>query len=181
MEGKPPQEQIKFIVFEEAILDVFGKCGQCGSKCIVTMENQIGSSCKICSSCTAQNEHYFEWTTGPCVFKMPAFHLLLASGILETGMESAKVLRLFDALNIPNVKQRELSNILKNYVIPAVYKVWQVEQSARLREIEGVPIVIASDMRVDSPGHSGLFGSGSTLDMKRNVILDTQVIKVNLH
>ena len=56
-----------------------------------------------------------------------------------------------------------------------------MEQSARLREIEGVPIVIASDMRVDSPGHSGLFGSGSTLDMKRNVILDTQVIKVNLH
>ena len=50
-----------------------------------------------------------------------------------------------------------------------------------LREIEGVPIVIASDMRVDSPGHSGLFGSGSMLDMKRNVILDTQVIKVNLH
>ena len=130
VEGKPPHEQIKFIVFEEAILDVFGKCGQCGSKCIVTMENQIGSSCKICSSCTAQNEHYFEWTTGPCVFKMPAFHLLLASGILETGMETAKVLRLFDALNIPNVKQRELSNILKNYVIPAVYKVWQVEQSA---------------------------------------------------
>lgn len=180
VEGKPPQDQIKFIVFEEAILDVFGKCGQCGSKCIVTMENQIGSSCKICSSCTTQNEHYFEWTTGPSVFKMPAFHLLLASGILATGMESAKVLRLFNALNIPNLKQRELSNILKNYVIPAVYKVWQGEQSARLTELEGVPIVIASDMRVDSPGHTGLFGSGSTLDMTRNLILDTQVIKVNL-
>ena len=37
-------------------------------------------------------------------------------------------------------------------------------------------IVIASDMRVV---HSGVFGSGSTLDMKRNIILDTQVIKVN--
>ena len=53
-----------------------------------------------------------------------------------------------------------------------------MEQSARLREIEDEPIIIASDMRVDSPGHSGLFGSGSTLEMKRNVILDTQVIKV---
>ena len=73
---------------------------------------------------------------------MPAFHLLLASGILATGMESAKVLRLFNAFNIPNVKQRELSNILKCYVIPTVYKVWQEEQSARMREIEGVPIVI---------------------------------------
>jgi hypothetical protein len=44
---------------------------------------------------------------------MPAFHLPLTSGILATGMESAKVLQLFDALEIPNLKQQELSNILK--------------------------------------------------------------------
>ena len=43
----------------------------------------------------------------------------------------------------------------------------------------GKSIVVASDMRVDSLGHSGLFGSGSTLDMDRNIILDTQVIKVS--
>ena len=178
--GKPPQDQVKLIVFEEAILDVFGQCVQCGSKCIITTENQIGSCCKICISCSADSAHYFEWTTGPCVSRMPAFHLLLASGILATGMESSKVLRLFQALKIPNLKQRELSNILKLYTIPAVYHVWKAEQSARLREAEGEPIVIASDMRVDSPGHSGLFGSGSTLDMKRNVILDTQVIKVKI-
>ena len=175
---KSPQDQIKFIVFEEAILEIFSKCGRCGSECIVTMENQIGSLCTICSRCTT-GEHYFEWTTGPSLFKMPAFHLLFASSILATGMESSKVIRLFNALGIPNVKQRELSDILKNYAIPAVYKVWQEVQSASLQEIEDEPIVIASDMRVDSPGHTGLFGSGSTLDMKRNIILDTQVIKVN--
>ena len=146
--GKPPQEQAKFIVFEEAILDIFGKCVQCGAKCIVTMENQIGSSCRICISCTTEAEHSFEWSTAPSLFKMPAFHLLLASGILATGMESSKVLRLFNALNIPNLQQRELSNILKYYVIPAVYEVWQEEQSARLREVQGQEIVIASDMRV---------------------------------
>ena len=110
---------------------------------------------------------------------MPAFHLLFASSILATGMESSKVIQLFNVLGIPNVKQRELSDILKNYTIPAVYKVWQEVQSANLQEIEDEPIVIVSDMRVDSPGHTGLFGSGSTLDMKRNIILDTQVIKVN--
>ncbi|XP_028397455.1 uncharacterized protein LOC114521281 [Dendronephthya gigantea] len=176
-DGKPPQEQMKFIVFEEAILDVFGKCIQCGEKCVLTIESKIGSSCRIGITCSIQSEHSFEWSTAPSLSKMPAFHLLLASGILATGMESSKVLRLFNALNIPNLQQRELSNILKNYVIPAVYKVWQEEQSARLREIEGQKIVVASDMRVDSPGHSGLFGSGSTLDVGKNVVLDTQVIK----
>ena len=179
VEGKPPQEQIKFIIFEEAILDVFGQCVQCGSKCVITAENQVGSCFKICIACSTNSEHYFEWTTGPCVSKMAAFHLLLGSAILATGMESSKVLRLFQALKIPNLKQRELSNILKYYTIPAVYNVWNAEQSARLQEAKEEPIVIASDMRVDSPGHSGLFGSGSTLDMTRNVILDTQIIKVN--
>jgi hypothetical protein len=71
------------------------------------------------------------------------------------------------------VKRRELSNILKNYGIPAVYEVWQKEQSARLKEIEGKPVVIASDMRVDSPGHSG-----TKHHIVRNIILDTQIIKV---
>ena len=52
------------------------------------------------------------------------------------------------------------------------------QQSVRLKEIEGKPIVVASDMGVDSPGHTGLFGSGSTLDMEQNIILDTQIIKV---
>ncbi|CAB3997272.1 Hypothetical predicted protein [Paramuricea clavata] len=116
--------------------------------------------------------------TGPTVNGMPIFHLLLASGVLATGMECSKVLRLFAALKIPNVKQRELSNIFKYYAIPTVYNVWQKEQLSRLNEIDGKSVVVASDMRVDSPGHSGLFGSGSTMDMDRNTILDTQSTEV---
>jgi hypothetical protein len=30
---------------------------QCGAKCIVTMENQIGSSCRICISCMTEAGH----------------------------------------------------------------------------------------------------------------------------
>ena len=153
-EGKPPQDQVKLIVFEVAILNMFSKCSQCGSKCVVTLENKIGSLCTIYSSCTINSRHYFEWETGPLVNRMPVFHLLFAAGILATGMESAKALRLFSSLKVPNVKRRQLSNILKNYVIPAVYNVWRKEQSARLKEIEGKPIVVASDMRVDSPAWS---------------------------
>ena len=74
--------------------------------------------------------------------------------------------------------QRELSNILKVYAIPAVFQVWQREQKARIEAIKGKPVTIASDMRVDSPGHSGLLGSGSTMDVEKNIVLDTQVIKV---
>ena len=156
VEGRPPKDQFKFLVFEEAVVRAFGKCRQCTSECTVSIESLIGSSCRICSFCKAESAHYFEWTTGPLVNKMPVFHLLFATGILATGMKTAKVLRLFKALKIPNVQQQEVSDILKAYVILAVYKVWHKEQSAQLEEIEGKPIVIASDMRVDSLGHSSL-------------------------
>ena len=39
-ERKPPQDQIKLIMFEDAILNIFSNCSHSGSKCVVTMENQ---------------------------------------------------------------------------------------------------------------------------------------------
>jgi hypothetical protein len=71
-----------------------------------------------------------------------------------------------------------LSNIQRGYVIPAVFNVWKLKQEKLLTGIKDKSIIIASDMRVDSPGHSGLLGAGSTLDVERNVVLDTQVVKV---
>ena len=79
-------------------------------------------------------KHYFEWTTGPCMPKMAVLYLLLVSTIIATGMESSKVLCLFQALKIPNLKQCELSDSLKYYSIPAVYNVWSAKQSVRLQE-----------------------------------------------
>ena len=75
------------------------------------------------------------------------------------------------------IQRWEFSNLQQAYVIPAVFIVWKRELKL-LEYIKDKSIIIASDMRVDSPGHSGLLGSGSTLDIDGNVILDTQVIKV---
>ena len=110
--------------------------------------------------------------------RLPVLNLLMASSILSIGMESNKTIRFMESLNILCFKRRELSNIQSSYVIPAVINVWRREQQKLLDEVKGKAIEIASDMRVDSPGHCGLLGAGSTLDVERNVILDTQIIKV---
>ena len=96
------------------------------------------------------------WVSGPTLHGMPVFHLLLASGVLATGMEASKLLRLFTALKIPNVKQQEFSSIFKNHIIPIIYDVWEKEQSSRLKEVNGKAVIVGSDMRVDSPGHSDI-------------------------
>ena len=122
--------------------------------------------------CNADSDHNFTWSTGPLCNRLSVLHLMIASSILCTGMECAKALRLFESLNIECFKRRELSNLLTCYVR---------EQQSLLNSVKNTPLCIASDMRVDSPGHSGLFGSGSSLDVERNIILDTQVIKVLKH
>ena len=178
---KPASEQIKIVIFEEAIVNAFRNCLKCGEPCTVSLERQIGSTCNIHVSCSNTTSHDFTWSTGPMINRLPAFHLLFAAGILSTGLGSAKVIRMFDALKIININKRGLSNILKSYVIPAVFHVWDRDQKSNLANIkdDGKKVSIASDMRVDSPGHCGLLGSGSTLDLERKIVLDTQVIKVS--
>ena len=95
---------------------------------------------------------------------------MIASSIVCTGMECSKTLRFLESLNIMCIQRREFSNLQQTYVIPAVFNVWKREQLKLLEDIKDKSIIIASDMRVDSPGHSGLLGSGSTLDIDRNVI-----------
>ena len=171
---KSVKDQLKFIVCEESIAKTFALCLKCESRCSVLVTSVIGSYCKILISCSASAGHNISWSTGPLMNRLPAFNLLMAASILSTGMESNKTIRFMESLN------RELSNIQSAYVIPAVVSVWKREQHKLLDGLKGKPVEIASNMRVDSPGHCGLLGAGSTLDVDRNVILDTQIIKVIL-
>ena len=175
---KLPKDQLKFIVFEESIANVFRVCFKCNASCNVFVERQIGTHCKIGVFCSANPNHNFSWMTGPLCNRLPIINLMIASSIVCTGMECSKTLRFLQSLNIMCIQRREFSNLQQAYVIPAVFNVWKRKQLELLEDIKDKSIVIASDMRVDSPGHSGLLGSGSTLDIDRNVILDTQVIKV---
>ena len=109
---------------------------------------QIGSACNIHVSCSNTTSHDFTWSTGPMINRLPAFHLLFAAGILSTGLESSKVIRMFDALKIINIKKRGLSNILKSYVIPAVFHVWDREQKSNLASVRLIIFTLASKIIV---------------------------------
>lgn len=176
--NKSPQDQQKFIVFEESLVKCFKHCFKCNSECIVSLESTIGTFSQISVNCLKDSNHSFHWSTGPLHNRLPVFHLLITAGILASGLESGKVLRLFDSLQIKCITRREFSTLQSVYAIPAVFNVWDRERNLLLRQIKGTSRCVASDMRVDSPGHTGLFGSGSSMDVEKNVILDTQIIKV---
>ena len=155
---KPIQDQLKFITCEESMATTFRFCFKCGSRCLVSVGDIIGSYCKFYISCCSSPEDNIAWSIGPLLNRLPAFNLLMASTILSTGLECNKTLRLMESLNILCLKRREFSNVQSAYVIPAVISVWRAEQRKLLAGIEGKAIEVASDMRVDSPGHCGLLG-----------------------
>ena len=63
--NKLPQDQMKFIVFDESIVNKFGVCSTCKSTCIVSLKRSIGTYCKIAVSCSGDSRHNFTWSTGP--------------------------------------------------------------------------------------------------------------------
>ena len=166
---KSVKDQLKFIVCEESIAKTFSLCFKCGSHCSVLLTSIIGSYCKMLISCSATAKHNMSWSTGPLMNRLPAFNLLMAASILSTGMESNKTIRFMESMNVLSIKRREWSNISSAYVIPAVINVCKLEQQRLLDDLKGKPVDIASDMRVDSPGHCGLLGAGSTLDVATNI------------
>lgn len=175
---KSPEKQLKFIVFEEALVKAFQSCAICGGNCAVTTNAMMGTYCKFDILCANDANHRFSWSTGPLHNHMPILNLLMSSATMCGGMHPNKVTRFFQSLNIPFIKQREYSNLQGAYVIPAVYNVWEAHQKEIVGKLSGKTATIASDMRVDSPGHSGLIGAGSSLDVERNLVLDTQIIQV---
>lgn len=177
---KSPEKQLKFIVFEEALVETFQSCAICGANCVVTTNGMMGTYCKFDILCANYANHRFSWSTGPLHNHMPILNLLMSSATMCGGMHPNKVIRFFQSLNIPFIKQREYSNLQGAYVIPAVYNVWEAHQKEIVGKVSGKTATIASDMRVDSPGHSGLLGAGSSLDVERNLVLDTQIIQVKL-
>ena len=93
--NKPPQEQKKFIVFEEALVECFDTCFKCKSPCAVVLESTIGTFCQISVKCSYDSDHCFSWSTGPIHNRLPLLHLMITSGILASGLECSKVPSIF--------------------------------------------------------------------------------------
>ena len=133
---KLPKDQLKIIVFEESIANVFRVCFKCSTCCNVFVERQIGTYCKMGVFCSANPDHNFSWTTGPLCNRLPIINLMIASSIVCTGMECSKTLRFLESLNIMRIQRREFSNLQQTYVIPAVFNVWKREQLKLLEDIK---------------------------------------------
>ena len=173
----------KFIVFERNLLELFKKCESCHRPtCSVqkVVPKSFGSQLKVVAYCVACH-HKREWHSQPKVGDINAGNLCISSAILFGGGSPSKILRIMDFMNLQTISNSTFLKHQKDYLQPAVVRVWERQQAAMISKIkeEDRRIVIGGDGRSDSPGHSAKFGSYTFMDMEKHKVIDLQLVQVS--
>ena len=172
----------KFIVFLPQLLQLFEMCPSCHFR---DSKSRVISRCgtyivveQHCNVC----RYTRTWRSQPNIqgTRLPAGNLLLAAAILGTGLPCVKTLRLMDHLNIATISSSTYYSILRHRVQPVIYRMWQQEQMNNFQQAQadGGELELSGDGRADSPGHSAKYGTYTIMDVRRNKILDVQLVQV---
>ena len=87
-----PQEDVKFLVFEKELHELFKRCQECGEAVMKKETSTQGTQLYVTLKCT--NGHIKFWKSQPMLKGMPAGNLLMASSILLSGATYTKIASL---------------------------------------------------------------------------------------
>ena len=172
----------KYIVFEDCLLSLFNKCGNCGKATPDVTKTTIGTFLRVkqvCDNCESTRE----WDSQPFISNIPAGNILLSSSILFTGALPSQVLHVMDTLKCVTLSRSAFFSHQKKYLQPSILKVYKKHQSQLLSEIKKIRVglIIGGDGRCDSPGHSAKYGSYTMMDLEKQAVVDIQLVQVRVH
>nr|XP_022286598.1 uncharacterized protein LOC111099572 isoform X1 [Crassostrea virginica] len=163
---RSPQDQKKFFVFEENLMELFSRCRNCSAKTTGKVRHVIGSMIKIQQVCEVC-EFTYHWQSQPVVAGKPAGNLIMSAGILFSGALPSKVLRMYKFCKIACISNSTFMNHQKYYLFPSISHVWSNFQHDYFNDVklDGRAVVLGGDGRADTPGHSAKFGCYSVVDL----------------
>ena len=178
----PFHQSKKFIVFEDCLLSLFVNCHKCGQETTEVTTKIIGTFLRIeqhCSTCL----NVFTWDSQPFVKNQAAGNILLSAAILFSGALPTKFLRVLRNMGCVTIAERTFFEHQNSYLHLSISAVWEKHQALLLRELhrEKRQLVIGGDGRADSPGHSAKFGSYTVMELKKEVVIDIQLVQVSTH
>ena len=171
----------KFIVYKECLVELFKKCSKCGFSCDVTW-HVIGTCVSVdqqCQECKFQ----YTWASQPVVSGMRAGNLNLAAATYFSGMSFAKLERVFAAMRLACISSSTFYLYAQHFLQPTIMSLWNDNQKSLLDSLmqRAGQIIIAGDMRADSPGHCAKYGAYTMMELQSNQIALVQVYtNVNL-
>ncbi|XP_078321751.1 uncharacterized protein LOC111111789 isoform X2 [Crassostrea virginica] len=177
---RSPQDQKKFFVFEENLMELFSRCRNCSAKTTGKVRHVIGSMIKIQQVCEVC-EFTYHWQSQPVVAGKPAGNLIMSAGILFSGALPSKVLRMYKFCKIACISNSTFMNHQKYYLFPSISHVWSNFQHDYFNDVklDGRAVVLGGDGRADTPGHSAKFGCYSVVDLDEGIVADIQLVQSN--
>ena len=126
-----------------------------------------------CSACM----NIFTWDSQPFVKNQPAGNILLSASILFCGALPTNVLRVLNNMGCVTIAEQTFFQHQSDYLHLSISAVWEKLLLSQLRR-EKRQLILGGDGRADSPGRSAKFGSYTVMELKKEVVLDIQLVQV---
>ncbi|KAM7303395.1 hypothetical protein ISCGN_013354 [Ixodes scapularis] len=167
----------KFITFESCLDELLMRCPKCTALMRTSRKKVKGTCLFVYRTCA--NGHELVWSSQPCVHRRPLGSILLAAATLFSGSVVKKVLRLLNKMGVPCFSYRTYFNIQSSFLLPAIRRVWNRQQTQLFEEAAGRELVLAADGRSDSPGHCAKYGSYTVIAVPKNKVLHVETVQSN--
>ncbi|XDV11893.1 hypothetical protein PO909_000688 [Leuciscus waleckii] len=177
---KPPQDMVKYLIFEECLLELFQICPSCSRVCKV-IKFVKGTFLSVTQKCLHQSCSYTrEWKSQPLLGSSPAGNLHLSAAIYYTGSSFIQTNKVLNAMHVRTISRMMHRNHVHNYILPSVLHKWRSHQTDLLEGLkQSETVSLGGDMRADSPGHCAKYGSYSMMDLSTSKIVDIQLVQSN--
>ena len=125
------QDDTKFIVFRQELMELLNRCPTCGAVVIEKQQSTQGTQLFVTLTCI--NGHNYLWKSQPMLDGMAAGNLLKSASILLSGSSYTKVASLADILKLKFLSERSYYNIQDQYLLPVINESWEKEQKSVLK------------------------------------------------
>lgn len=175
---KPPQDIVKYLIYEECLLELFKICPTCSSVCNV-IKFVKGTFLSVTQKCLHQSCSYTrQWKSQPLLGSSPAGNLHLSAAVYYTGSFFIQINKVLNAMHMRTFRRMTHRNHVRNYILPSVLHKWRGHQTNLLEGLKlSETVCLGGDMRADSPGHCAKYGSYSMMDLSTNKIVDIQLVQ----
>ncbi|XP_058493987.1 uncharacterized protein LOC131465383 [Solea solea] len=178
---KPPQDMVKYLVYDDCLLELFKRCPICSSVCTVQSYTK-GTFISVTQKCLHQTCLYTrQWKSQPLLGSTPAGNLHLSAAVLYTGSSFVQTKRVLNTMHLRTFSRKMHQNHVDNYILPSVLHKWRSHQTSLLQELKrGPTVTLGGDIRANIPGRCTKYGSYSMMDLNSNKVVDIQLVQSNL-
>lgn len=166
----------KYIVFESCLRELFETCPLCETKCNVQCR-RMGSYVSFTQHCPKCSYHR-KWESQPVIGSTPVGNLLVSAATYFCGASFIQFEKICKAMQLQIIQYDTFRRHARNYLEPAVIHKWNLDQKNLFSKLqEGGKVAVAGEMRADTSGHLGKYGSYTLMHPDSNTILDMQLVQ----